>query len=623
MADRTLKILTIDDNSDNLVTVQVLIKEKFPNAIVLQAATGQHGLELAAFEDPDVILLDVVMPGMDGFEVCRRLKANKALCDIPVVFLTAIRGEKQHRIRALECGAEAFLAKPIDENELTAQIRAMVKIKTAVIEKRSEKRRLAQLVEERTYELKATKDYLEKLIGYAKAPIVVWDENYLATRCNEAFENLCGRPSSALIGHDVRPLLTTEGRDRLEAILSLQDSYHASELNVIHTDGTLRTVLWNFATLYDPKGINPVSTIAQGQDITDRKRTEKELLYLSNHDYLTGLYNRRFYENELKRLDTVENLPLSIIMADINGLKMINDSFGYAKGDDLLKAAAEVISKGCRSSDVVARFGGDEFIILLPKTTAEKTEEIVKSIKKASTEFCMEEIPLSLSLSLSFGFKTKTSYDQALAELLRLVEDDMYRHKIFETSSDRSKTIDLIMNTLFEKSRREMLHSQRVSELCAEIATRMGFTKDAINQVRTAGLMHDIGKIGIAEKILNKSFSLDEDEWQEIQKHPEIGYRILSSVNEFSEMSAHILQHHERWDGKGYPKGLKGEEIYLEARIIAVADSYDAMTSHRSYREGLQKEQAMSEILRCSGTQFDPQIVTVFISLLAEDTITS
>ena len=617
MDDRELKILTIDDNSDNLFTIQVLIKEKFPHAIVLQASNGQNGLECAAFEDPDVILLDVVMPGMDGFEVCRRLKKNKALCDIPVVFLTAIKGEKQHRIRALECGAEAFLAKPIDENELIAQIRAMAKIKMAVIEKRSEKHRLSQLVEERTYELQATKDYLEKLIGYAKAPIVVWDENYLITRCNEAFENLCGCPNVLLIGQDVRRQFTPESVSKLEAILSIQDSYHASELGIIHTNGTLRTVLWNFATLCNPKGINPTSTIAQGQDITDRKRVEEELLYTSNHDYLTGLYNRRFYETELKRLDTIENLPLSIIMADINGLKMINDSFGYSKGDELLKATAEVISMGCRPTDVAARFGGDEFIMLLPKTTTVEAEEIVKSIKRASAEFAVEDI--ALTLSLSFGLKTKMSFGQSLLEMLRLVEDDMYRHKIFESSSDRSKTIDLIMNTLFEKSQRELLHSQRVSELCVSIATRMGFPKDAINQVRTAGLMHDIGKIGIAEKILNKTCSLDEDEWQEIQKHPEIGYRILSSVNEFSEISAYILQHHERWDGKGYPKGLKGEEIFLEARIIAVADSYDAMTSQRSYRKGLQKEQAISEILQCSGTQFDPSVATVIVSILAEE----
>ncbi len=621
MADRTLKILTIDDNPDNLVTVQVLIKETFPNAMVLKASNGQQGLELAAYEDPDVILLDVVMPGMDGFEVCRRLKSNKALCDIPVVFLTAIRGEKQHRIRALECGAEAFLAKPIDENELTAQIRAMVKIKTAVIEKRSEKRRLAQLVEERTYELKATKDYLEKLIGSAKAPIVVWDENFLVTRCNEAFENLCGHQCGTLLGRDARQLLTSDDSEELEEILRIKDSCQATELNILHVDGTLRTVLWNFATLYNPKGINPVSTIAQGQDITERKRAEEKLLYLSTHDYLTGLYNRRFHESELKRLDTVENLPLGILMADINGLKMINDSFGYSKGDELLKAAAEVIRGVCRANDVVARFGGDEFIILMPRTTAEETEDLIRHMKKKAADFSIEGI--AISLSLAFGFKVKTSPAQQLSGMLRSVEDDMYRHKIFESSSDRSKTIDVIMNTLFEKSRRELLHSQRVSEICASIATRMGFTKDAIKEVRTAGLMHDIGKIGIAEEILNKTFSLDEDEWQEIQKHPEIGYRILSSVSEFSEMSAHILQHHERWDGKGYPKGLQGEEIFLEARIIAVADSYDAMTSHRSYREGLRKEQAMSEILRCAGTQFDPHIARVFVGMLSEETTNS
>jgi len=148
-----IKILAIDDNQDNLISIKALIREAFPQTITLTASNGPKGLELAAAEDPDVILLDIVMPGMDGFEVCKKLKADKKLGDIPVVFVTAIKGDKENRIRALECGAEGFLAKPIDESELTAQIRAMLKIKTAVIEKRDEKERLEKLVEIRTISL--------------------------------------------------------------------------------------------------------------------------------------------------------------------------------------------------------------------------------------------------------------------------------------------------------------------------------------------------------------------------------------------------------------------------------------------------------------------------------------
>lgn len=513
MADRIIKILAIDDNQDNLISLKALLNEAFPKAIVFTALNGQKGLDLAATEDPDVILLDIVMPEMDGFEVCRKLKANKELGDIPVVFVTAIKGDKEHRILALESGAEAFLAKPIDESELTAQVRAMVKIKTANIEKRNEKERLAGLVEEQTRELKRT---------------------------------------------------------------------HLTTLNLLDH---LR------------------------KENEARKVQEERLKYLSFHDHLTGLYNRRFYEEELKRLDTARNLPMTIVMADINGLKLINDSFGHAKGDELLKKAAEEMKKGCRADDIVARLGGDEFVILLPKTDTSAAEEIIKRIKELSLNEKVETI----DISISFGYETKRHVEENTQEILKKAEDHMYRHKVYESSSKRSETIDLIMNTLFEKSNREMMHSKRVSEICEEIAINMNLDKETINAVRTAGLMHDIGKMGIDEKILNKPQSLNHEEWKQIKRHPEIGYRILSSVNEFSEIASYILEHHERWDGKGYPKGLMGEEISLQARIIAVADACDAMTSDRAYRKGLSEEEAIIEIKRCSGTQFDPDITKILM----------
>jgi HD-GYP domain-containing protein (c-di-GMP phosphodiesterase class II) len=199
-------------------------------------------------------------------------------------------------------------------------------------------------------------------------------------------------------------------------------------------------------------------------------------------------------------------------------------------------------------------------------------------------------------------------------ELLANAENHMYRHKVYERSSLRSKTIDIIMRTLFEKSNREMMHSRRVSEICRDIAAHMDFSEADVNQIKTAGLIHDIGKIGIDERILNKDERLNPDEWEQMKRHPEGGWRIVSSVSEFSDLSQFILCHHEKWDGSGYPNGLKQEEIPLEARIIAIADAYDAMTNERSYHQALSKENAIMEIRRCSGTQFDPKVVAVFIN---------
>lgn len=345
-------------------------------------------------------------------------------------------------------------------------------------------------------------------------------------------------------------------------------------------------------------------------DITEQKKNQERLTYMSYHDQLTGLYNRRFFEEELNRLDTTGQLPITIIMGDINGLKIINDSFGHEVGDDYLKKTSEIIQKACRGDDIIARLGGDEFVVILPNADTFEAIKIIDHIKAMISETKVNAI----ELSVSFGFATKASEQQSLFETVISAENYMYTQKIYEHTSLRSKTIDLIMNTLFEKSARESRHSNRVSAICEAIADKMNFINDDVNQIRIAGLIHDIGKIGIKEEILNKAGSLDHDEWAAIKKHPEAGWRILSTTTEFSEVSEFVLRHHERWDGSGYPNGLKGEEIPIEARIIAVADAYDAMTSERSYKKACSKDEAITELKRCSGTHFDPQIVAAFVN---------
>ncbi|TGE39093.1 transporter substrate-binding domain-containing protein [Desulfosporosinus fructosivorans] len=348
------------------------------------------------------------------------------------------------------------------------------------------------------------------------------------------------------------------------------------------------------------------------RDISDRKHMEQKLQFLSYHDQLTGLYNRRFFEEELKRLDVKRNLPLTIVMADVNGLKLVNDSFGHAIGDELLKKVAKVMTQGCRADEIIARLGGDEFVFLLPNTDAYETEQIIKRIKALA----LREKVGSIDLSVSFGYETKRNEEEIMREILKKAEELMYKTKLHESPSIRGKTISAIISTLHENNKREEQHSYRVSALCEKMGRALGLPESKVEELKTVGLLHDIGKIAIDVNILNKPGKLTIDEWEQITRHPEIGYRILSTVKDMSEMAEYVLAHHEKWDGSGYPKRLKAKEIPLQSRIIAIADAYDAMTSERSYRSPLLKETAINQLENSAGIQFDPELVKVFISII-------
>jgi diguanylate cyclase (GGDEF)-like protein/PAS domain S-box-containing protein len=352
----------------------------------------------------------------------------------------------------------------------------------------------------------------------------------------------------------------------------------------------------------------PILTSGTHADITAVKKSEEEMLYLSYHDPLTKLYNRRFYEEELARLDVERNLPIALIMADVNGLKLVNDAFGHEKGDHLLRTIAKIIKEKCRSDEIVSRIGGDEFIILLPKTNEDEAKQLINRIHSAVEKRGEKNSIMSVSL----GYAVKTSNKEHMNDVFKIAEDDMYRHKLSERLSMRSKSIDLIMNSLYEKSNREMHHSKRVGDICELIASHMYYSQAEVKQIKLAGLVHDIGKIGISNAILDKDGPLTKEEYCEIQKHSEAGHRILSSVSEFSEIAEYVLAHQERWDGSGYPQSLKGEEIPIQARMIAIADAYDAMTVDRTYRNKIKSAVAIEEIKKCAGTQFDPEIVRIF-----------
>ena len=338
----------------------------------------------------------------------------------------------------------------------------------------------------------------------------------------------------------------------------------------------------------------------------------QRIIELSFNDSLTGLYNRRFFEAELERLDTKRQLPISFIMADINGLKLINDSLGHEKGDQLLIKSAELLKEETRNEDIIARYGGDEFVILLTKTKNEIAQKIIDRIKAKTKETADDELTVSIAL----GTASKTKSSQNINSVLKKADDNMYQNKLLESRSTKSKIVKGLLNSLEVKSNETKEHTLRMKELAAKFAKRLGLSNLKLNRLSLLASLHDIGKITIDKEILNKADSLTNKEWEIMQSHPETGYKIASSSKEFFVIAEEIYAHHERWDGSGYPRKLKGKEIPYLARIISIIDAYDVMTNERPYSKAITKEKALAEIKKCAGSQFDPELAEEFTLMM-------
>jgi len=346
-----------------------------------------------------------------------------------------------------------------------------------------------------------------------------------------------------------------------------------------------------------------------------RIHAEEKLRHMSFHDQLTGLYNRHFLAEEMNRLDTARQLPLSIIMADLNGLKMVNDTYGHAHGDEMLRAAATAIKSCCRKEDIVARWGGDEFVVLLPRTVAATTEQIGKRIAAQCRTSYVGDVPVSVSL----GTAIKTSVSQNLKQVLREAEDTMYKNKLSESSSTRSSVLHALIKALDEKSFETQTHTMRMQAIATKIGERIRLPVSELARLMLVIRLHDIGKINIPEEILKRSGPLSMDEWRIMKTHPEVGSRIARATEEFAHVANDILSHHERWDGTGYPQGLAGTAIPLLARITTIVDAYEVMTNGRPYKAALSHAAVVAELKACSGSQFDPEIVQVMLGILASE----
>ncbi len=294
-------------------------------------------------------------------------------------------------------------------------------------------------------------------------------------------------------------------------------------------------------------------------------------------------------------------------MIDVNGLKLVNDTYGHLVGDQMLREATAIVRECCRKEDIIGRWGGDEFVILLPRTDIQAAQGLGQRIMNACKDVRVKDVPLSLSL----GVACRGKEEKELGEVLVEAEDNMYRHKLTESRSARSVTLQALLRTLAAKSFETEAHTLRMQKIAEKIGIKLALPVSELKRLELLITLHDIGKINISEEILTKKEPLTSQEWKVIKKHPETGFRVVRAMPEFAHVAEDILAHHERWDGTGYPRGLKGKDIPLLARITAVADAYEVMSNGRPYKEPLQKKDIVEEFKRCAGTQFDPELIQV------------
>jgi len=390
-----------------------------------------------------------------------------------------------------------------------------------------------------------------------------------------------------------------------------------AEYEIVAASGEKKWVLETSQGVYNTQG---ESEAIEGIviDITESKRRSLQIEYLNDHDTMTGLYNRQYFEEAKNRLNLTDNLPLAIILTDINSLKLINDAFGSETGDRMIRKSAEILKACCAEGDVLARTGGDEFSILALGTGHQSAEALIAAIRAAFELYNNAIVDKTQAINLSIAFSVKEKLETGMVEITKQAEDSLSRQKLLDKGSHHNAMLATIMATMYERSFETEEHAVRIAQISCKIGNKMNLSQRQLDELHLFSMLHDIGKIGIRDQILKKPAKLTEEEWAEMRKHPEIGYRIAMSTPELSTVAEYILTHHERWDGNGYPRGLNGIEIPLLTRILSVADAYDAMTEDRVYHKGMPKKQAIEEISRNAGTQFDPAIVDVFREVMSE-----
>lgn len=422
-------------------------------------------------------------------------------------------------------------------------------------------------------------------------------------------DELIGKPIHELIRQSVDgPTYSAQDCPIVEMIRTGQPSL-MQESVLVKKDG--QPLLVELQARPHFKNSQVTGAVVTFTDYAQQKKEKERLNYLAFHDRITGTYNQAYFYEELERVNIPENYPISLIMGDVNELKLVNDIFGHKAGDLLLSRIGSAIQAACQPDGTVARMGGDEFMVILPRTDVVKCAQVLQAIWESVGEVDVNGVRGSISL----GLAVKIAWQDEFDETLKNAEEEMYKNKILTQSNIDAAQLKMIMERLFEKNPNEKIHSIEVSQLSQSLAQALELSPNEIRKAKEAGYYHDIGKIALSDDILQLKATLSLKQLNERKKHSVVGYRILNLFNETLSLAQGVLEHHEHWDGTGYPKGLAGEEISLNSRIIAVAEVYSFLTSSMN-PDRINPIEALAQIRAAGGQKYDPRVVTALESLL-------
>ena len=437
-------------------------------------------------------------------------------------------------------------------------------------------------------------------------PIVLFDMNNEILQHNPALKK-----TFHLTDEEIKKLTLLGFTKRINLNIRRANSETKIERKII-INNIPKYYLIDYIPLHDKRELL-TGTLIVFQDITELKSINDELEKIATTDQLTGLYNKFIFDYNVENVwNDNESLPTSFAIVNINNLKFINNCFGTTSGDEVIQHLSFLIKKYIRKTDFAARLYSEDFVIVMPNT---KEKDAVKLINNIHKKFCNEN-KLTFDINFEYGVSTRTTLEQSISDHVSLAREIMSNKKMLNANSLKSSLLDSLKKSLIDNDFETEEHVERVNKLCIELGEKMQLSEKDMTKLSLLALLHDIGKIAIPDYILLKPGKLTNEEWEIMKQHTTKGYRIANSYPELAEISELILSHHERWDGNGYPRNLKGDEIPLLAQIITVLDSYDVMTNNRPYHKAMPQEDAIAELKRCSGTQFSPKVVDEFIELL-------
>ncbi|MGM0501407.1 MAG: diguanylate cyclase domain-containing protein [Bacillota bacterium] len=456
------------------------------------------------------------------------------------------------------------------------------------------------------------------LINNIKDAVVVWNQDYKIIDWNIYAGKLFGWNKSEVITKNLLNLLLPETeRDDIEDLFSKTFNNFKNQIinKTLKKDQEVICCEWCNIPITDFSGkvIEVISIIKEKDSNVEE---DQDLIY---YDPLTGVYNRRYYEEELKRLDTTRQLPLSIVLGDVNRLKLTNDIFGHQHGDELLKEIADIIDSCTRSEDIIARWGGDEFGILLPQTGVEEVKKIISRIKHAALESNLKPMPPSISL----GFANKKGSEEKISDIFEKAENNMYQDKEQEKLKSEERVLNNLLEFLEYKLEETNLNTDKVIELSKKMGMKLGLDEYELEKLVLLAKYHDVGKVGIPKRILNKKSTLTTEEWKQYLRHLQLGYDIAKGFSTLTPIADEILYHHESWNGTGYPQQLAGEEIPFLSRIVYITSYYYELISsgdcgimvNVNCSSEYTKQEALEKIKEYAGSLFDPELVDVFLEI--------